>query len=294
MIWLTFLGCVTLNVLSILKGESPAQEQVKQPFTKKPLKWSRDEKIAIMKHFKKHIYNGRLATVKESRLCQMQEQPVLNGRSIQKIRDFVRNAGISLKRKKAAVKGLKKNVALPPQPANPNSTAVQSSQSTNASASGEPSSQNANSTSTSVIPSPPTDLIKPNIIYSQTANATTAITLSSQAIISTTSEVQPTKPMYVKVPARHSANQTTANLPFPSQAANPSSIPATVVLPQTANQSIFSVNKLTIPQVAHLTNSNILIPQVPNHTGCSVLTPQTAPPHLFRCTSPSSSKPNRL
>lgn len=87
---------MTLNVLSILKADRPAQEQVEKPF----LKWSREEKSAIMKHFKKHIYYGRLATVKESRLCQMIEQPVLNGRSIQKIRDFVRNAGTSLKRKR--------------------------------------------------------------------------------------------------------------------------------------------------------------------------------------------------
>ncbi|XP_026800057.3 uncharacterized protein LOC113545103 isoform X3 [Pangasianodon hypophthalmus] len=262
------------------KGK-PAQEQTekkKLKVFKKKVLWTREEKIAIMKHFKKHIYYGRLATVKESRRCQMLEQPVLNGRTIQKIRDFVRNAGISFKKKMAAKNGWKK-VVLPPQPANPNNTSVQSPQSTNTSPSSELSSQTANSTSSSVIQSPATDFIKPIIYFSQTANATTTTTLLPQATTSASNVAHPqtTKLIYIKVQAHHSANQTTASLPLLSHAANPSIIPASVVLPQTANPSISSTDILTIPQVADLTNSSILIPQVSNHTGSSVLPHQAAP-----------------
>lgn len=220
-----------------------------------------------MKHFKNHIYCGRLATVYESRRCQMLEKPVLDGRTIQKIRDFVRNAG-----KKAAVKGLKKkNVAVPSQRANPNSISVQSPQSTNTSASSEPSSQ-TNPAIPSVIPSPATNF-KP-ILFSQKANATTSTTLPPQATVSTISNVVHQYKTIIQVQVPHSADQTTAILPFTSQATNPSTIPASVVLPQTANKSISNTDKITIPQVADITNSSILILQEPNHTGSSVLHPQ--------------------
>lgn len=217
----------------------------------KKVLWTREEKIAIMRHFKKHIYYGRLATIKECRRCQMMEQPVLNGRTIQKIRDFVRNAGISFMRKMTAKHYVKKNVALPPQPANPNSTGVQSPQSANTSTFSVLSSQTAHPTSSSVIPSPTTNF-KPVIDLSQTANGTTT-TLPPQAPIFTTSNVvhpQTTKLMYIKVQAQHSANHTIPSLTLPSQAANPSIIPAGIVLPQTVNPSISRADILTIPQVS--------------------------------------------
>ncbi|XP_017332097.1 uncharacterized protein LOC108270188 isoform X5 [Ictalurus punctatus] len=235
------------------KAGKPAQQQAEQQLNvlMKKVLWTREEKIAIMKHFKKHIYYGRLATIKECRRCQMMEQPVLNGRTIQKIRDFVRNAGISFMRKMTAKHYVKKNIALPPQPANPNSTGVQSPQSANTSTFSVLSSQTAHPTSSSVIPSPKTNF-KPVIDLSQTANGTTT-TLPPQAPIFTTSNVvhpQTTKLMYIKVQAQHSANHTIPSLTLPSQAANPSIIPAGIILPQTVNPSISRADILTIPQVA--------------------------------------------
>lgn len=68
---------------------------------KKPQKvcWSNAEVAAVMKHFKAHITKGKLATPTECQQCKTAEDPVLAKRSVQKIRDFVRNRGISLKRK---------------------------------------------------------------------------------------------------------------------------------------------------------------------------------------------------
>lgn len=145
----------------------------------------------------------------------------------------------------------------------------------NTSTSCEPSSQTANPTSSSVIPSPETGFIKPIILFSQIANATNT-TLTPQTTISNVAHPQTTKFIYIQVQAHHSANQATASLPLPFQAATPCRIPASAILPQTVNPSISNADILTIPQVAHLANSNIT-PQVPNHTGSSVLSLQAAP-----------------
>lgn len=237
--------------ICIFNAENPVSARKladQQP--RKTVPWTRKEKIAIMKHFKKHLYYGRLASVPEARRCQMLEQPVLNGRTIQNIKDFVRNAGISLRRKRAST-------------------------------STEPSTQTANPRKPSIVPSPATDIIKPIFILSQTANATASTTLPPQASISVMANVvhpQPKKIIYFNVQAHQSANQITASLQLPSQAAHPSIIPvSSVVLPPTANQNIFSADNLTTPQVVGLTNSSILIPQMANHTGSTVLLPQVAP-----------------
>ncbi|KAK5600618.1 hypothetical protein CRENBAI_001348 [Crenichthys baileyi] len=54
---------------------------------------------AVMRHFGKHIIKGKLATMIECQQCKKAEDPALAGRSIQNIRDFVRNRGATLKRK---------------------------------------------------------------------------------------------------------------------------------------------------------------------------------------------------
>lgn len=52
-----------------------------------------------MKYFGEHIKKGKLATIIECQQCKTAEDPALAGRSIQNIRDFVRNRGVSLKKK---------------------------------------------------------------------------------------------------------------------------------------------------------------------------------------------------
>ncbi|XP_053083172.1 uncharacterized protein LOC117596717 isoform X1 [Pangasianodon hypophthalmus] len=61
--------------------------------------WSKREVMAVMKHFKSHITTGKLATMAECLQCKAAEDPVLAGRTAQNIRDFVRNRGITFKRK---------------------------------------------------------------------------------------------------------------------------------------------------------------------------------------------------
>ncbi|XP_055082072.1 uncharacterized protein LOC129456738 isoform X1 [Periophthalmus magnuspinnatus] len=61
--------------------------------------WSPKEVAAIMKHFEEHIRKGKLATMIECEQCKTAEHPTLTDRSLQNIRDFVRNRGITLKRK---------------------------------------------------------------------------------------------------------------------------------------------------------------------------------------------------
>lgn len=61
--------------------------------------WSPIEVAAVMKHFAEHIKKGKLATMIECQQCKKAEDPALAGRSVQNIRDFVRNRGVTLKRK---------------------------------------------------------------------------------------------------------------------------------------------------------------------------------------------------
>lgn len=60
--------------------------------------WSNAELSAVMRHFKAHISKGHLASLRECELCKKCE-PVLQNRTLQNIRDFVRNRGLTLKRK---------------------------------------------------------------------------------------------------------------------------------------------------------------------------------------------------
>ncbi|XP_058241495.1 uncharacterized protein LOC131350517 [Hemibagrus wyckioides] len=60
--------------------------------------WSPDEVNAVMKHFKSHILKGHLATKAECEQCKRAEGPVLKERTIQNIRDFVRNRGVQFRK----------------------------------------------------------------------------------------------------------------------------------------------------------------------------------------------------
>lgn len=64
--------------------------------------WSKTEISAVMKHFKTHITNGDLATKVECEQCKIAEHPALIDRSLQNIRDFVRNRGLTVKKKIAS------------------------------------------------------------------------------------------------------------------------------------------------------------------------------------------------
>ncbi|MED6269395.1 hypothetical protein CHARACLAT_032695 [Characodon lateralis] len=61
--------------------------------------WSPVAVAAVMRHFGKHIKKGKLATMIECQQCKKAEDPALADRSIQNIQDFVRNRGVTLKRK---------------------------------------------------------------------------------------------------------------------------------------------------------------------------------------------------
>ncbi|KAL3993339.1 trafficking protein particle complex subunit 5 [Sarotherodon galilaeus] len=62
--------------------------------------WSKAEVAAVMRHFKDDINEGKLATKNECSHCKLVEDPVLAGRTVQNIRDFVRNRGLTAKRQK--------------------------------------------------------------------------------------------------------------------------------------------------------------------------------------------------
>ncbi|XP_048830876.1 uncharacterized protein LOC125725220 isoform X8 [Brienomyrus brachyistius] len=72
---------------------------IKTSKKKSRTQWSKQEVTAVLKHFKDHITKGKLATMAECQQCKSAEDPVLAGRTVQNIRDFVRNRGITLKRK---------------------------------------------------------------------------------------------------------------------------------------------------------------------------------------------------
>ncbi|KAI4822623.1 hypothetical protein KUCAC02_008155 [Chaenocephalus aceratus] len=60
--------------------------------------WAKDEVAAVMRHFKCHIAKGNLATKSECQHCKLVEGKVLDERTVQNVRDFVRNRGIARKR----------------------------------------------------------------------------------------------------------------------------------------------------------------------------------------------------
>lgn len=54
----------------------------------------------MMRHFRTHINKGKLASFMEIEQCKKAEHPALQSHSLQNIRDFVRNRGITKKRQK--------------------------------------------------------------------------------------------------------------------------------------------------------------------------------------------------
>ncbi|XP_028254294.1 uncharacterized protein LOC114429882, partial [Parambassis ranga] len=82
----------TVNeTVSVSEDACPDNEVRRAP--KKP--WSKAEVNAVMRHFKDHISKGQLATKTECTHCKMAEGSVLAQRTVQNIRDFVRNRGLS-------------------------------------------------------------------------------------------------------------------------------------------------------------------------------------------------------
>ncbi|KAK3508200.1 hypothetical protein QTP70_017325 [Hemibagrus guttatus] len=82
---------------AVVQGNVAADAGNSRKRTRTP--WSKREEVAVMKYFKSHIAKGKLATMVECLQCKTAEDPVLAGRTAQNIRDFVRNRGITLKRK---------------------------------------------------------------------------------------------------------------------------------------------------------------------------------------------------
>ncbi|XP_078790319.1 uncharacterized protein LOC111947145 isoform X1 [Oryzias latipes] len=78
---------------SAAEQEKKRMKQIKRP-------WSKEEVNAVMRHFKDHIMKGKLASMIECGQCKKAENPVLDNRTLQNIRDFVRNRGITMKNKK--------------------------------------------------------------------------------------------------------------------------------------------------------------------------------------------------
>nr|XP_023656329.1 uncharacterized protein LOC111838017 isoform X1 [Paramormyrops kingsleyae] len=60
--------------------------------------WSSTEVEAVMRHFKGHVRRGISASVTECKVCKTAEAAILKNRTVQNIRDFVRNRGLSFKK----------------------------------------------------------------------------------------------------------------------------------------------------------------------------------------------------
>ncbi len=79
--------------------ESESEAEAENPRRGQKVAWSNAEITAVIKRFKGHIAKGKLATLSECQQCKTAEDPVLVRCSAQNIRDFVRNRGVSFKRK---------------------------------------------------------------------------------------------------------------------------------------------------------------------------------------------------
>lgn len=84
----------------VVVPENPAEK--KDARRKQKQQWSPTEIAAVMRHFKNHITQGKLATKIDCQQCKNAEHPALANRSLQNIRDFVRNRGLTEKRKRQA------------------------------------------------------------------------------------------------------------------------------------------------------------------------------------------------
>ncbi|XP_054863090.1 uncharacterized protein LOC118469983 [Amphiprion ocellaris] len=78
------------------EGKDAGQERDSRRVSKRM--WSKAEVAAVMRHFRDHISKGKLATKNECSHCKLVEDPVLAQRTVQNIRDFVRNRGTAAKR----------------------------------------------------------------------------------------------------------------------------------------------------------------------------------------------------
>ncbi|XP_073714013.1 uncharacterized protein [Misgurnus anguillicaudatus] len=76
---------------SVTQGSRVSRRCVKRP-------WSEEEIHAVMKHMRPFIENGVTVNNEQCLKCKEKEQPILETRSIQNIRDFVRNRGLAFKR----------------------------------------------------------------------------------------------------------------------------------------------------------------------------------------------------
>ncbi|XP_054890541.1 uncharacterized protein LOC129362814 [Poeciliopsis prolifica] len=94
-------GLLTRQPVEEPLGTSASFSQASLESTRRAKKhpWSPIEVAAVMRHFGEHIKTGQLATMIECQQCKKAEDPALARRSIQNIRDFVRNRGVTLKRK---------------------------------------------------------------------------------------------------------------------------------------------------------------------------------------------------
>lgn len=91
-----FCLCDIFFYFAYLPGKDAGQEHGSRRMPKKV--WSNAEIAAVMRHFRDHICKGKLATKNECSPCKLVEDPVLAQRTVQNIRDFVRNRGTAAKR----------------------------------------------------------------------------------------------------------------------------------------------------------------------------------------------------
>lgn len=89
LIVLTLANNFLFSINLVLSGKKASLECEARRLPKKI--WSKAEVAAVMRHFGDHITKGKLASKPECRQCQQAEDPVLSQRTVQNIRDFVRN-----------------------------------------------------------------------------------------------------------------------------------------------------------------------------------------------------------
>ncbi|XP_057675952.1 uncharacterized protein LOC130906058 [Corythoichthys intestinalis] len=89
----------TQQVQDTEDGEGKIADRKNEGRRGKKKTWSKAEIAAIMRHFKEYINKGKLAPMKECRHCKLVEGSVLAQRTVQNIRDFVRNRGVAAKKK---------------------------------------------------------------------------------------------------------------------------------------------------------------------------------------------------
>ncbi|XP_077424987.1 uncharacterized protein LOC144053930 [Vanacampus margaritifer] len=87
----------TVPSTGVLSGKDDADQESEARRQPKKM-WSKAEVAAVMRHFGSHIKKGKLASKVECSQCKRAEDPVLSQRTVQNIRDFVRNRITTAKR----------------------------------------------------------------------------------------------------------------------------------------------------------------------------------------------------